>query len=273
MAIGRISGPMLVPNLERQNINLSVDGDLIYFDVIQRRVGINTDAPNFDLDVVGTANITGNVFVGNTVTIGNLYQLPTYAPQAGQVITAEGFGSIVTYWGPGSPEGSIQRRYYETTIDSLLGYGNVDVVLPLGISSIVYALSVSRPVKVEVFGTPDKSEPNPYTFIATPDHLTDDGVVILNDGSSYQSRQYSIFANMEDPPSSNVYVTVSSLDPFEASTPVKLSVLYFPAVTDSRPGMEVVDELPNSKLYEGKMVFNKTQQRLYIFANGQWNLI
>lgn len=273
MAIGRITGPMLVPNLERQNVNLSFDGDLLYLDVIQRRVGINTDFPNYELDVVGSANITGNVFVGNTVTVGNLYQLPTYAPGYGQVLTAEGFGSLVTYWGAGSPENTIQRRYYEATVTSLLGYGTAELVLPLGVSSIVYALSVSRPVKVEVFGTPDKSEPNPYTFIATPDHLTDDGVVVLNDGSSYQSRQYSIFANMEDPPTSNVYVTISSLDPFEATSPVKLSIMYFPAVTDSRPGMEVVDELPNTRLYEGKMVFNKTQQRLYIFANAQWNAI
>lgn len=272
MAIGRISGPMLVPDLVRQGQNLSVDGDLIYFDVVTRRVGVNTLTPNVELDVVGTANISGNVFVGNTVTVGSLYQLPTDAPSAGAVLTAEGPGSLVTYWGPGSAESGIRRHKYETTISSLQGYGSVDLVLQLGISSIVYEVSVSRPVKVEVFGTPDKTEPNPYTFIATPDHLVDDGSVVLNDGSSFQSRQYSIFANMEEPPTPNVYVTVSSLDPFEAATPITLSMLYFPAVTDGRPGMEVVQQLPTT-VYEGKTVFLTTDNKLHIYANSSWRTV
>ena len=45
MAIGRISGPMLVPNLERQGVDLSIEGNLIYFDVTNKRVGINTSTP------------------------------------------------------------------------------------------------------------------------------------------------------------------------------------------------------------------------------------
>lgn len=271
MAIGRITGPMLVPNLERQGIDLYVDNGLIYFDVTQRRVGINTLSPNVELDVVGNANISSNLFVGGTVTVGNLYQLPTEAPASGQILTAVGYGSLETFWGPGPPD-SIRRRRYETTIDNLLGYGTVDLVLSLGVSSIVYGLSVSRPVKVEVFGTPERNEPNPYTFIATPDHLTDDGVVVLNDGSSYQSRQYSIFSNLEEPAQPNVYATISSLDPYEAATPVKLSVWYFPAVTDSRPAVDVVETLPNFG-YEGKLVYDTTDENMYIWSRGAWSKI
>jgi hypothetical protein len=270
MAIGRISGPMLVPDLERQGQDLSIDGDLIYFDVTNRRVGINTLTPNVALDVVGTVNVTGNLFIANSTA--TLYQLPFEEPPSGGVLTAEGGGSKVTYWAPGSPESSIRRRRYETTISSLQGYGNVSLVLPLGISSIVYQVSVSRPVKVEVFGTPEKNEPNPYTFIATPDHLVDDGSVVLNDGSSFQSRQYSIFANMEEPPTPNVYVTVTSIDSFEAATPITLSLLYFPAVTDSRPGMEIVQTLPTA-VYEGKLVFLATTNKLYVYANANWQAV
>lgn len=272
MAIGRISGPMLVPNLERQGIDLSVDGDLIYFDVGRRRVGINTDSPAVELDVVGNVSVSANLFVGNVITVGNLYSLPTTAPGIGQVIAAEGDGSLRTYWAPGSPESGIRRRKYQTTITSLVGYGTSEFVLSLGISSIVYAVSVSRPVKVEVFSTPDKSEPNPYTFIATPDHLTDDGVVVLNDGSSFQSRQYSIFSNLEEPAQPNVYVTLSSLDPYEAGTPITFSVYYFPAVTDSRPAVEILPSLP-PRGYEGKMIFNSTESKLYIWTGNTWNLV
>ena len=275
MAIGRISGPMLVPDLQRQGIDLSIEGNLIYFDVTNKRVGINTSTPETDFQVVGTANITANLFVGETITVGNLYSLPTEKPGYGAILTAEGFDSLRTYWSPAPPELGIRRRKYETTITSLKGYGTAEFVLNLGVSSIVYGLSVSRPVKVEVFGTPQKNEPNPYTFIATPDHLTDDGVVVLNDGSSFQSRQYSIFANFEEPPQPNVYVTLTSLDPYEADTPIKMSVFYFPAVTDSRPGVEVVETLPVTGNYEGKFVYLKDGSggKLHLWTAGMWKEI
>jgi len=271
MAIGRISGPMLVQDLERQGINLSFDGNLLYLDVTNRRIGVNTNNPNVALDVVGRANISSNLYVGATITVGNLYQLPVVAPQPGQVLTAVGGGSLNTIWAPGAPESGIYRRKYQTTINNLLGFGSVELTLNLGISSIVYGVNVSRPVKVEVFGTPQKDEPNPYTFIATPDHLTDDGTVVLNDGSSFQSRQYNVFANMEDPPVPNVYVTVSSLSPFEALSPVTLSFFYYPAVTDNRRALDIVDSLPTVGQYAGKMVFNTTDSKLYISVNGNWN--
>lgn len=298
MAIGRISGPMLTRNLERQGQDLSVDGNLIYFDVTNRRIGINNDIPVSTLDVhgnvfagngvtvgsenipiyrlpkyapptdgriiistdsletiwsnivrvneanalvtiSGSSNITDKLFVGNLVTVGNnnveLYSLPEEAPGFGQILVAEGGPSKRTFWAPAPPVIAIRRRKYTTTVN-LLGYGNVDFVLPIGVSSIVYAVTVSRPVKLEVFGTAARNEPNPYTFIATPDHLTDDGTVILNDGSSFQSRQYSIFANLEDPIEPNVYATMTSVDPYLAATPVTLELFYFPAVTDSGAG-------------------------------------
>ena len=278
MAIGRISGPMLLPDLERQGIDLSVDGDLIYFDVTQRRVGINKNTPEATLDVVGNVRITsnvdivsGNLFVGGgNITVANYYALPNVAPTGpGQTIYSSGDGSIDTYWGPGSPDAAIRRRKYEKEITNLLGYGNVELTVSLGVSSVIYSLSVSRPCKVEAFGTPDRAEPNPYTFIATPDHLTDDGTVILNDGSSFQSRQYSIWANMEEPPNANIYLRITSIDQFQASTPLLLTLFYYPAVTDSRPGVEVLNSFPSNG-YEGKMVFVTITNRLYIYTNGAW---
>lgn len=237
MAIGRISGPMLLRNLERQGLDLAIDGNLIYFDVTNRRVGINNWNPNVSLDVIGDATLTGNLFVGNLLTVGNkgveAYTLPNYTPTGfNQIMIAEGGGSLGMFWAPAPPASSIRRRRYTTTV-SVPGYGNAEIVLPLGVSSIVYQLTVSRPCKVEIFGTPAKSEANPYTFIATPDHLVDDGTVFFNDGSSFQSRQFSLFANFEEPPTPNVYCTITSLDQYSAGSPVTLSLFYYPAVTDT----------------------------------------
>lgn len=273
MAIGRISGPMLVQDLERQGTNLSFDGNLLYLDVANRRIGVNTNTPNVALDVVGSANISSNLYIGGTVTVGNLYQLPVAAPEFGQVLTALGGGTLDTYWAPGPLESGIYRRTYQTTITGLLGFGSVDLTLNLGISSVVYGLSVSRPVKVEIFGTPARDEPNPYTFIATPDHLMDDGTVVLNDGSSFQSRQYSIFANMEDPPKPNVYATITSLASYQASDPVVLTMYYYPAVTDNKRALDILDALPTSGQFVGKMVYLTTNSKLYIWVNGAWNQV
>ena len=59
MAIGRISGPLLKANLLREGVNLAFENDLLYLDVNNSRVGINTDTPQYDLDVNGTTRSTG----------------------------------------------------------------------------------------------------------------------------------------------------------------------------------------------------------------------
>lgn len=275
MAIGRISGPMLLRNLERQGQDLSIDGNLIYFDVNRRRIGINTSTPNVALDVVGSANISSNLYVGRRVTVGNYYSLPTYAPPIGYVLTASGGENSETYWAPGPAESGIYRRRYTITSPNIPGYGNVVFPVGTGISSIIYNLTVNRPCKVEAFATSALNEPNPYTFIATADHLTDDGTVWMSDGSSFQSRQYSIWANHEDPPSPNIYVRITSIDQFHANTPVQISLFYYPAITDNRPAVDVNSVLPmgGANVYLGKMVYNTTDSKLYIYATGGWQPI
>ena len=41
MAIGRISGSMLYSNLERQGVDLAFEGNILYVDVTNRRLGAN----------------------------------------------------------------------------------------------------------------------------------------------------------------------------------------------------------------------------------------
>jgi len=77
MAINRISGNILQDDL-RRGANLAIQGNLIYFDVSNDRVGILTSSPQEDFDVDGNlrvGNVTiyeaGNVDAGN-VWINNL---------------------------------------------------------------------------------------------------------------------------------------------------------------------------------------------------------
>ena len=58
MAVGRISGPLLKDNLLRNGVNLAFETNLLYLDVVNSRVGINTTTPSNDLQVVGTTRST-----------------------------------------------------------------------------------------------------------------------------------------------------------------------------------------------------------------------
>lgn len=71
MAIGRISGPLLKANLVRDGVDLAFETDLLYLDVNNSRIGINSAAPQYTLDVVGTSRTT-NLRVTNRFDIGNL---------------------------------------------------------------------------------------------------------------------------------------------------------------------------------------------------------
>jgi hypothetical protein len=54
--LGRISGPLLADNLVRNGIDLSfrnfqADPDLLYLNVVDGRIGVNTSTPGREVDV------------------------------------------------------------------------------------------------------------------------------------------------------------------------------------------------------------------------------
>lgn len=76
MAIGRISGPLLKSNLIRDGVDLAFENDLLYLNVSDSRIGINTATPEYTLDVVGTTrssnlNVTGSSTIGDFGIAGN----------------------------------------------------------------------------------------------------------------------------------------------------------------------------------------------------------
>ena len=61
--LGRISGKALQPNLVRNGSDLSfrntsTDSDLLYVDVNNNRIGINTESPTYDLEVISDIKTT-----------------------------------------------------------------------------------------------------------------------------------------------------------------------------------------------------------------------
>jgi hypothetical protein len=94
MAVGRISGPLLKDNLLRNGVDLAFETSLLYLDVANRRIGINTATPQYDLDVAGTirstnltattnANLASFTFNGNTLSsTSNTINLLPNSPNA-----------------------------------------------------------------------------------------------------------------------------------------------------------------------------------------------
>ena len=69
MAVGRISGPLLKDNLLRNGVNLAFETNLLYLDVVNSRVGINTASPAYDLDVNGTTRSI-NLYASTQAQLG-----------------------------------------------------------------------------------------------------------------------------------------------------------------------------------------------------------
>lgn len=70
MAIGRISGPLLKANLIRDGVDLAFETDLLYLDVNNSRIGVNTASPSTALEVVGTTRTT-NLVVDTELDVGS----------------------------------------------------------------------------------------------------------------------------------------------------------------------------------------------------------
>ena len=153
---------------------------------------------------------------------------------------------FVTSGGGGSSGGlvALDRQTLTYTVPDLPASASVDFELLMGANtSIILTLTVSRPVKIQVWSTPDHTDTNPYTFIATSDHLLDDGSTLLSDGTILKQRNYSIFANLESPPLPKVYATVTNVDGVGGSVSVDLLYVEMEGspVSPGAPDLTVVD--------------------------------
>ena len=102
MALGRINGPMLQTNLERQGVNIALDANLTYWDVNNRFVGINNTVPNYPLDISGNLH-AGNLYIlGNTIQtdpgfkldLGTIANITIAGGSANYLLVTDGTGSL-----------------------------------------------------------------------------------------------------------------------------------------------------------------------------------
>jgi hypothetical protein len=119
MAIGKISGVMLKDNLERQGVNLSFDGNLVYLDVTTRRLGVGTSSPQHGLDVPANVRLANLTILGNTIT-SNTGRIGL-GSVSNVVITGGGANYTLVTDGTGNLSWSDVIGNIQANIDSILG--------------------------------------------------------------------------------------------------------------------------------------------------------
>ncbi len=190
-------------------------------------------------------------------------------------IYIEGYRYIGEKGTPPASEGSlVTRNTWEYITPEIPVDGSFEFEIELGISLIIYDLTVSAPCLVQVYGTPERDEDNPYTFRGVEGHLRDDGTTELEDGTIIKTRQYSIFANLEEEPLPKVYAKITN----ETDTPQQftISLTYFAAVVDvsGRPpkDLEVVNTVPGQGI-DGKLIYSRDKESIYIWVDGEWKKV
>jgi hypothetical protein len=88
MTIGRIGGPMLKENLIRQGVDLSFETNLLYLDVNNLRVGVNTATPNVAMDINGVTRFKSNLQIDGS-------NISTYAGNGNITLSPNGTGKLV----------------------------------------------------------------------------------------------------------------------------------------------------------------------------------
>ena len=95
MAIGRISGAMLKANLERLGTDLAFETDLLYIDVANDRIGINTTTPSQSLQVDNvTINNSQIRSTSGKLDLGPVGDITISGGGASQVLTTDGSGNL-----------------------------------------------------------------------------------------------------------------------------------------------------------------------------------
>lgn len=113
---------------------------------------------------------------------------------------------------------------YTTPILQPLEVHDFDVMT--GLSCIVNKLTVSVPCTTEAHSVSTRDDSNPFKFISTWDHLTDDGATLLSDNTVIYNRRYTILINNDTPPQPVTHFRITNTG--LTATAVVLDITFIP---------------------------------------------
>jgi len=209
--IGRIGGPLLADNLLRNGNNLAFETKLLYFDVANNRIGINTASPSVDLQTP-TSLQTVNLQVNNNFEVQNntLINGDTIYHYYGNLNFIPNQSSNPTINSSEQIAGSFD--VFDNTIFVDDGTGNTDLnISPNGSGQTVFG-SVPSPTNVLINGN-----------LHATGNITWDGNITLG---SAPIDTITITAEVNSnilPSTNNTYTLGSSVDPKISVGSVSLS--------------------------------------------------
>ena len=133
--LGRISGPLLAENLLRNGNNLAFESKLLYLDVVNGYVGIDTATPTRTLLVNVKADTT-NLIVDTLATIANLEVSTNQIQNVSGGITFRPFQSATpTVTAPNFQAGNI--KFSSNSFSNVIN--NADIILdPAGTGRVIF---------------------------------------------------------------------------------------------------------------------------------------
>lgn len=191
--VGRITGPLLKDNLERNGINLAFrntfsDTELLYLDVNTGRIGVNTDIATRTLEVSGTTKLN-NLLIPNTLTAGDIeFSGNTISSLSGTINLNASEAVII----PNLENGTI--RISDNTISTIESNANIDLKPNgLGTTEIVSNL--------DIFGNLHASE-----------NLTFEGSIVLGNNLNQDTVEFNAVVDTDIIPSQTNTYSLGSFD-------------------------------------------------------------
>lgn len=111
---------------------------------------------------------------------------------------------------------SRKRKSFTYTTATLQGDEFEKFDLPIGCSAFVIRLEVDVACTVEIYPDSSYADATPYTFIATDDHLLDDGRILMSDNTSTITKRTFLLVNRDSPIQNKLYAKITNS---ESSTP------------------------------------------------------
>jgi hypothetical protein len=193
--LGKVAGTMLKDNLVRNGVDLIIDTTLMYYDVSNRRIGINTTLPTNALTVNGSVSLSNIYINNNSVTSlnGNL------------IFNTSGNISASNNWindvkDPVTLYDVATKNYVDTQfgqinqVDVTLSNGSVNSTVPT-VSTTLYWEGTANQINVDLSGSTFTFSLNPSLSITS---LTASGQVngYLNGPIGANSANSAVFTSV-----------------------------------------------------------------------------
>lgn len=225
MAINRISGNILQDNLQRGS-DLSIQGNLIYFDIVNNRVGIKTSSPSDDFEIDGIFRI-GNVVItaGGNINAGNVNINNLAAPVANSDAATKFYADSIA---ANSNIGNF--TFSNTTISTSVSPGNI-TLLPTANSTVI--INTVSGLVIPVGNTAQRPSP---AATGTIRYNTESERIEVYDGSEWDLVASDISSQLITPDGSSLNYTLDRSTTASAILVITNGVVQTPALAYSVAG-------------------------------------